>query len=448
MFDGIKDSLRKLISSGYASEQLITEIIKDIQKAMISSDVDVKLVLDFTKKIKEDIKASKGKGLTERERVVSTIYDNLVELLGEGEKIEITKKPFILLMVGLFGAGKTTTTAKLAKFYTKRGYKVGILALDTFRPAAINQLEQLGEKISVPVMAIHDEPDPKKVIKKYKEDIKKYDIIIADSAGRDALLDDELRTEIDEINKELNPDDKLLVVSADLGQNAKSQAEEFHNLVGITGVIITKTDGTAKAGGALTSCSVTNAKVKFIGTGEGIDDLEEFDSKRYVSRLLGMGDLETLLEKAQELNIEGAEEMGKRMLHGEFTLVDLYKQLEAMGKMGPLGNILKLIPGAANAKIPKEMLDSQQENLKKYKFIMDSMTKEELEDPTVISSARAIRIAEGSGTESSDVRQLVAQYRKMKKMMKGMSGNRKMKKMMKQLGGMDPTKLDPSMFGM
>ncbi len=448
MFEGIKESLRKLVSAGFASDKLINEVLKDIQKSMLQSDVDVKLVFEFTNKVKDKLKKGLGKGITKKEQVISVIYDTLVELVGEeGHKIEISKKPFIILMVGLFGSGKTTTSGKLAKFFKKKGYKVALLALDTFRPAAVEQLIQLGEKVGVPVFHIKDEKDPVKVIQKFKDQFSKYDVIIADSAGRDAL-DNELRDEIASIKKELTPDEILLVVPADLGQNAKIQAQEFHDLLGITGVILTKTDGTARAGGALTSCAITGAKIKFIGTGEKLDDLEEFEPKRYVSRLLGLGDLETLLEKAKEaIDEEKAKKLSKKMLKGDFTLKDFYEQLESMKKMGPLSQIMNLIPGMGMAKLPKDLINVQEENLKKFKYIMDSMTKEELENPDIINHSRMERIAKGSGTDIKTVKALLDQYNKVKKLMKGMIGNRKLKKLMKQFGNIDLTKLDPSMLG-
>jgi signal recognition particle subunit SRP54 len=443
MFEGIKEGLRKLITAGFASDKLVDEVIKEIQRAMIQSDVDVKLVFDFTEKVKSRIKKEKGKGITQRERVVSVIYDSLVELLGEkGHKIEIDKKPFKILLVGLFGSGKTTTAAKMAKFFQKRGYKVALLALDTFRPAAYEQLQQLSEQIHAPFMGVKNEKNPVKIIKNFENDFKKYDVILSDSAGRDAL-DNKLRKEIADIKNALKPEEVLLVVPADLGQNAKVQAEEFHKLLEVTGVIVTKTEGTAKAGGALTSCAVTGAQIKFLGTGEKVDALEEFEPKRYVSRLLGMGDLQTLLEKAEEvIDKEKAEKISKKMVKGDFTLIDFYEQLKSMKKMGPLNKVMGLIPGAGMAKIPKELLNVQEENLKKFKYIIESMTPEEKQDPKILSASRVERIAKGSGTDTKTVRELISQYNKIKKMMKGFGG-RKMKKLMRQFGG----KIDPSMFG-
>ncbi|HEX32822.1 MAG TPA: signal recognition particle protein Srp19, partial [Candidatus Aenigmarchaeota archaeon] len=306
MFDAIRESLKKLIKAGYADKELINTILKDIQRAMLLSDVDVKLAFEFTSRIKDKLKQEKH---VSKEKIISMIYDELVKLVGEqGYKIDITEKPFKILLVGLFGSGKTTTAGKLAKFFKKRGFKVALLALDTFRPAAVEQLQQIGQSIDVPVLTKLGEKDPVGVIKSFN--LEKYDIIIADSAGRDAL-DKELRDEISRIKSVLKPQEILLVMPADIGQNAKQQAEEFHKLLGITGIIVTKTDGTAKAGGALTACATTNAHIEFIGTGEKMSDLEEFDPKRYISRLLGMGDLETLLEKAKDLDKEKIETVGK-----------------------------------------------------------------------------------------------------------------------------------------
>lgn len=433
MFDAIRETLRKLIKAGYADEQLINTILKDIQKAMLLSDVDVKLVFEFTSRIKNKLKQEKH---ASKEKIISIIYDELVKLVGEqGYKVNIVEKPFKMLLVGLFGSGKTTTAGKLAKFFKKRGFKVALLALDTFRPAAVEQLQQIGNSIDVPVLAKPGEKDPVEVIKSFNLD--KYDIVIADSAGRDAL-DEELRKEIARIKAVLNPQEILLVMPADIGQNAKQQAEEFHKLLGITGIIVTKTDGTAKAGGALTACATTNAHIKFIGTGEKMPDLEEFDPKRYISRLLGMGDLETLLEKAKDLDKEKIETVGKKMLRGDFTLLDLYEQLEAMNKMGPLDKIASLIPGLSMS-LPTDKLKVQESKLKQFKYVIQSMTKEELENPKIINSSRINRIAKGAGVDASVVKELLQQYNQMKKLMK--MGGRNMKRLAKKLG------INPSMLG-
>jgi len=396
------------------------------------------LVFDLTKKIKERaLKEKTASALTKKEQLINIVYEELVAFLGgEGYKIEIKEKPFKILLVGLFGSGKTTTAGKLAKFFTKRGHKVALVGLDVHRPAAMEQILQTGERVHVPVFLDKGEKDPIKIWKKFENEIKKFDVVIVDTAGRDALSKD-LIEEIERVNKEVNAQENLLVISADIGQAAQKQAEQFHQSCGITGVIATKMDGTAKAGGALSACAVTKAPIKFIGVGEKADDLETFNPKGFVSRLLGMGDLEALLEKAKEaITEEEAQDLGKKFLKGEFNLIDLYEQMQAMKKMGPLNKIAEMIPGFGQLKLPKEALDVQEGKLEKWRHVMDSCTKEELEDPEQISSQRIERIAKGSGTDVKEVRELLKQYRqskKMVKMLKGSGGD--MNKLMKKFGG-------------
>ncbi|MBT3465408.1 signal recognition particle protein [archaeon] len=437
--DSLKNTLNKITSSIFVDEKLINELIKDIQRALLTSDVNVKLVFELTNKIKErTLKEDLPAGLTKKEHLLNVVYEELVNFLGgQGAKISIDKKPFKLMLVGLYGSGKTTTCGKLAKYFSKRAIRVAMIQLDTWRPAAFKQLKQLGDKINIPVFGDEKSKDPQEIYKKYAEELEKYDFIIVDTAGRDALSD-ELVVEIKKINALINPDETLLTLSGDIGQAAEKQAQGFHESCDVTGVIITKLDGTAKGGGALIACSVTDAPVKFIGVGEKIDDLEEFNPEGFVSRILGMGDLEVLLEKARgAISNEDAEDMGKRFLKGEFNLIDLYDQMQAMKKMGPLSKVMELIPGMGQIKMPKEAIDVQQEKIDAWKFVMDSMTKEELEDPTIISGNRVDRIHKGSGREIKEVRDLLKQYKQSKKMMKMFKGGsmKNMERMMKKMGG-------------
>jgi signal recognition particle subunit SRP54 len=273
------------------------------------------------------------------------------------------KKPFKLMLVGLFGNGKTTTAGKLGLYFKKRNLKVALISTDTWRPAAYDQLVQLGKQIEVPVFGNKEEKNPEKIWKKYEKELQEFDLVIVDTAGRDALSD-ELVDELNGINEIVKPDTAFLVMAADVGQSAQQQAEMFHQTVNVSGVIITKLDGTAKGGGALTACAITNAPVRFIGTGEKIDELEEFKPKGFVGRLLGLGDLEALLEKAKgAIDEDRAEDLGKRFLKGDFNLLDLYEQMQAMKKMGPLNKVMKMIPGMGQMDIPKEMLDGQEEKI-------------------------------------------------------------------------------------
>ena len=331
----------------------------------------------------------------------------------------------------------TTTTGKLAKYYKKRGKKVCVVGLDVWRPAAMKQLEQVAKGAQVDCFIDLKEKKPLKLWKNVEKDIKGYDIVIVDTAGRDALSK-ELIKEIEDITKAVQPQEKLLIISADIGQAAHKQAEQFHASCNITGVIITKMEGTAKGGGALTACSITKAPIKFIGVGEKVDDLEVFNPPGFVSRILGMGDIEALMDKAKEaIDEDEAQDLGKKLLKGEFNLIDLYEQMLAMKKMGPMSKVMEMIPGMSQIKMPKEALQVQEGKLKKWRFIMDSCTKEELEEPDkVITGERVERIAQGSGTSTHEVRELLKQYKQSKKLMKNMGGSeKKMQSMMKKLQG-------------
>ncbi len=423
--DSLKGTLKKIAQSLFVDEKLIDELVKDIQRALLSADVNVRLVFDLSKSIKERaLKEEPPKGMTKKEYLIKVVYDELVKFLGE-EKSEIVitkKKPFKIMMVGIYGVGKTTSIAKLAKYYSKRGYKVAALGLDTHRPAAMEQLEQVSKSAQIPSFIDRKEKDPVRIYKRFEQELHKFDIVIIDTAGRDALSKD-LIQEIETLNKTIQPDENLLVISADIGQAAQKQAEQFHLSCHITGVVVTKMDGTAKAGGALSACVVTEAPIKFIGVGEKIDDLEEFNPKGFVSRLLGMGDLEALLEKAKEaMSEEQAKDLSKKMLKGDYNFLDLFEQMQAMRKMGPLSKVVDLIPGMGNLNIPKDMLKVQDEKLEKWKHIFNSCTKEELENPEVITRSRIDRIAKGAGVSTSDVRELLKMYKQSKKLMKLMSG--------------------------
>ena len=439
--DSLKNTLQKIAKSLFVDEKLINELVKDIQRALLQSDVNVKLVFDLTEKIKRRaLEEESPKGLTKKEQIINIVYEELVNFLGkEQHKIEIKQKPFKIMLVGLFGSGKTTTAGKLAKFFTKRGYKVALVGLDIHRPAAMEQIEQVGKHANVVVFSDKKIKDPVEIWSNFKNEYQNFDILIIDTAGRDALSKG-LINEIEEVNKKIQPDENLLVISADIGQAAQKQAEQFHKSCGISGIIVSKMDGTAKGGGALTACAVSGAPIKFIGVGEKIDDLEQFNPTGFVGRLLGMGDLEALLEKAKEvIKIEDAEDLGKRFLKGEFNLIDLYEQMEAMSKMGPLSQIVEMIPGFSQLKMPKEMLQVQEGKLKKWKIAMNSMTKAELEDPEIVDSSRVDRISKGSGIPTSEVRELIKQYRQSKKMVKMFKGSKgDMSRFMKKFGGKLP----------
>lgn len=417
----LKETLKKVARAVFVDEKLINELIKDIQRALLAADVNVQLVFELSNKIKERALNEKfPENVSQKEYLIKIVYEELVKFLGEERKeIKIEKKLFKILMIGLYGSGKTTSIGKLAKYYSKRGYKVATIGLDVHRPAAPQQLKQVSDQVNV--KSFIDKGDPIEIYEKHEKELRNYDVVLIDTAGRDALNDDLIR-EIKKINDKVKADERLLVISADIGQAAENQARKFHETCNITGILISKLDGTAKGGGALIASSVSGAPVKFIGIGEKVDDLEIFNPKGFVGRLLGMGDLEGLLEKVKdEISLESAEDLGKRMLKGDYNFLDLYEQMQSMQKLGPLNKVIEMIPGLGSS-IPKEMLDVQEDKLKKWKFMMQSMTKEELENPELLSISRIERIAKGSGVNTSEVRDLLKQYKQSKKMVKMMKG--------------------------
>ena len=435
--DSLKNALKKL-TSGKVDKEAVEKLTEEIKKSLISADVSIKLSKEISEKIqKRALKEKVAGGLTAKEHTLNIVYEELTSLLGDKfEEINTETKPTKLMLVGLFGAGKTTTAGKLAKFYKKRGKKIALVQTDTWRPAAYAQLKQLSEALKVDFYGDPKETNPAKIYKSFEKDLEKYELIIVDTAGRDAL-NSELTDEIKAIDKSVSAQEKLLVLSGDIGQAAEKIAESFHDSVGVTGVIITKLDGTAKGGGSISAAAVTDAKVKFIGIGEKLDALEEFKPKNFVSRLLGMGDLETLLEKAKDaIDSETAEKTAKNIMKGEMSFNDLYQQMEALQKMGPLGQVANMIPGMGKMNIPKSALKEQEEKMKVWKYLMDSMTNKEKDNPSLINESRIERITIGSGRDLEEMRDLVKQYKHMKKMMKAISGqSRKMKRMQKLRGG-------------
>ena len=439
VLEGLGKSLRNALGriSGATSvnDQLMKDVVKDLQRALLQADVNVQLVLNLTKTIEQRALEEKcPAGKSPKEFVINIIYEELVHLLDNGEGLQM--KPQVIMMVGLYGQGKTTTTGKLANLFNKKGFKVGLIAADVYRPAAYDQLRQLGDKVNVEVYGEPGESDAPGIVKRGMEHFRDKKVIIIDTSGRHALEDD-LIQELRDIAKVAKPDERFLVLDSQVGQQAGPQAEAFHEAVGVTGVVLTKMDGTAKGGGAISAVAKTNARIVCLGVGEHIRDFEPFDATKFISRLLGMGDISGLVEMAKE-GYEGKEEeleeTGKKMMSGKFTLKDMYSQMEAMNKMGPLKKIMSMLPGMSRVE-DKIDFEESQKRLARYRNIMDSMTLEEQEDPSIIKASRAQRIARGSGTSVSDVRDLIKQFNNSRKAVKGMMGNRKMRKqMMKQMG--------------
>jgi signal recognition particle subunit SRP54 len=421
---GLKSAFKRVMGLGVVDKEAVEAVVKELQRTLLQADVDVKMVSELSNNIRERVLKDKPPaGMTLKEHFIKTLYDEIVQFLG-AEKGGIGLKKQNILVIGLFGSGKTTSIGKLAKWFKTRGLKVGVAACDTHRPAAQDQLDQLAEKVGVACYKDGKKPEDiaKNVLKKAKEDV-----LIFDSAGRDAL-DKELARELKDLGKIVKPDEVLLVIPADIGQDARRQAEEFNKLVGITGIVVTKLDGTAKAGGALTASAISGAKVKFIGVGEKPQDLEEYDPQRFVSKLIGYGDLQGLMEKAKSAGVEVDKDKAERLLKGKFTLDDFYDQIGQMQKMGSLSKVAEMIPGMGKMKIPKDLLDVQEEKMKKWKHIISSMTKEEKENPEIIKTTRIKRIAKGSGTSENDVRGLLKYYKQTQKVMKLAKGGKGFKR--------------------
>ena len=434
----LRKTTDKIANAVFLDKDLVDSIVKDLQRALIEADVNIHLVLEITKKIKNSALDERIKGLEKKEHIVKLLHDEIMSLLGKKREIKLKEKNTFML-VGLYGSGKTTTISKLASYYSKRGIKTCAIGLDVHRPAAAEQLKQSCTKLNIPVFISPEEKNPSKIWKMYEKEISQYGLVLVDTAGRDSLEEDLIK-EIKSINKLVKPTETILCITADIGQTAKKQAQAFKDALDITGVIITKMDSTAKAGGALTACSEVKAPVVFIGTGEKTSDLEQFDPESFLSRLLGMGDLKSLMEKIHSVvDKDKIEEQQKKLKEGKFTLKDFQSQLDSMESLGSFDKIISLIPGLGNVKekISEQQMEAQQNKVKHWKHAINSMTKEEVENPHLIEkeTSRIQRISKGSGTSTSDIRAMLKQYNMLMEMMKSQSslseGNLDQKTMMK-----------------
>lgn len=413
-------------------ENLIKEVTRDIQRALLQADVNVKLVLELTKEVeRRSLTEKPPAGMSSREHVIKIIYEELVKILGEQRSIPLSRQ--IIMMVGLYGQGKTTTAGKLGRYFHKKGLKVGLIAADVHRPAAYDQLKQIGDRLGIPVYGAREEKDAVRIVSEGLKEMGSIDVVIIDTSGRHALEDD-LIEEVKNVARIAKPDERILVLDAATGQQAGPQAKAFHDAVEVTSVILTKMDGTAKGGGALSAVAQTKAPIVFIGTGEHLEDLDPFEPARFISRLLGMGDIQSLLEQAKEsITEEEALETTKKIMSGRFTLKEMYDQMEMLTKMGPLKKLVSMLPGMPGV-TDKINVEESQQRLWKYRVIMDSMTDAEMEDPRIIKSTRIVRIARGSGVDPKDVRELIRQYNISKRAVKGFLGNRKLRRqLLKQL---------------
>jgi len=418
--ESLRNITKKISGAIFFDRNTIDGIVKELQRALLEADVEIKLAYELGEKLKRLAANEKIRGIERKEQIIKLIHDEIVSFVGEEKKelfIDKKIKPYKIMMLGLYGSGKTTTISKLAFYYKKRGFKCCMLGLDVHRPAAPEQLEQLGKKIEVAAFINKEEENPIKIYKEFEKEIVKYDICLVDTAGRDAL-DDELIKEIKDLKNTIQPNELILVIPADIGQAAKKQTSEFQKACNITGVIITRMDGTGKAGGALVACKETNSKVYFIGTGEHVSDLELFNPQNFVSRLLGRGDIEALVEKVKAASETGIDKTQKRIEEGKFTLLDMYEQIKSMKNLGPIDKISGLIPGmdALKEKLSGNVLEKQGEKINRWKSAIDSMTLDEIENPEILEkqTSRISRIAKGSGIHGSEIRELLAQYKILK----------------------------------
>jgi signal recognition particle subunit SRP54 len=428
----LRDTLKKLARANRIDEKTLNEVAKDIQRALLSADVNVALVQQLSKRIKERaLKEELSGKLNPRQHVINIVYQELVALLGKPITVPLTRHTVIL--VGLQGSGKTTTTVKLARFFQKKGLKAAVICADTFRPGAYDQLSQLCERIDVAFYGESENTNAVEITAHGIAELKRHDVILVDTAGRHALESD-LVLEMKAINDIANADQRFLVLDSGIGQQASEQARAFNAAIGLTGVIVTKLDGTAKGGGALSAVAEVGTGIAFIGTGETIDDFEKFEPDRFISRLLGMGDIKTLVEMIEEEPPIETEE-AEAMLKGDFTLKDMYKQMKAISKMGPLTKIVQMLPlGSLGVDIPDTALQSTKETLERFKVVMDSMTDEELEHPRIIRSSRIKRIARGSGVPSDNVRELLKYHKVMQRTLKGVRSQKDMQKFLRKQG--------------
>jgi len=432
----LKDALKKLAGKSVVDRAAVDELIKDLQRALIVSDVNVRLVMELSKAIRtRSLEEEPPKGMNVREHVLRIVYQELVRLVWTSTEVRL--EPQTILMAGLQGSGKTTTTAKLARYFQKKGMKVGVICADTFRPGAYDQISTLCARINIPCFGNPVEKDALKITREGLAALKDQELIIVDTQGRHALEAD-LIQEIIDLNALTKATHRWLVIDAALGQQASDQARRFHEAIGIDGVIITKMDGTAKGGGAMSAVAETKSGIAFIGSGETIEDLERFDPDGFISRLLGMGDLKALVERANEaINPEDVDV--NAMMKGKFTLRDMYKQLEALNKMGPLKQIMGMLP-LGNMQLPEGVYDVTSTKMVRYRIIMDSMTPGELDDPALINSSRMQRIAHGAGATPDEVRELIKYYKMMQRTLKGLrgasGGKFNMQRLMKRFSGM------------
>ncbi|TET24816.1 MAG: signal recognition particle protein [Candidatus Bathyarchaeum sp.] len=412
-------ALKKVFRAPVMDEKTVKELVRDIQRALLQADVNVKMVLEVSKRIEERaLKEKVPPGVSRREHIVKVVYEELTRFLGEKPaslKIEPGKRK-VLMLVGIQGSGKTTASGKLAKYFQKRGLKTALVCTDTYRPGAYDQLNQLAGRANIPMYGEPKEKKAEKIALRGLKQFKDYDLVIIDTAGRHKEEKD-LIDEMKRLEKAIKPDEAILVIDGTIGQQAAIQAKALHEATPIGSILVSKLDGSARGGGALSAVAAIGAPIKFISSGEKLGDIEPFIPSRFVGRLLGMGDLQSLVDKVRDAEVKVPEKKVRAFMSGKFTLTDMYEQFESMKKVGPLKHLLKMIPGMSY-NIPDEQMNMAEDALKRWRVIIQSMTPKEREKPKILSSSRIRRVARGSGTTEKEVKELLTQYNNMKKMMK------------------------------
>ena len=440
IFEGLSDKLQnafgKLRSKGKLTEADVKTAMREVKMALLEADVNFKVVKDFVKVVQERCVGEEVlKSLTPGQMVVKIVNEELTALMGDVQsKLTYSSQPpTVIMMVGLQGAGKTTTSGKLGGYLKKDGKSPLLVACDVYRPAAIKQLQVVGEKLEIPVFTMGDQVSPVEIAKKALEHAKSHsnDVVIIDTAGR-LHVDEVLMQELKDIKTQVNPQEILLVVDSMTGQDAVNVSESFNEILGVDGVVLTKLDGDTRGGAALSIRAVTQKPIKFIGMGEKLDNLEPFYPDRMASRILGMGDVLSLIEKAESaLDLEKAKELGQKLKKNEMDFEDFLMQLEQVQNLGPLDKLLELVPGMGKLKGQIGDLDSKGKEINRTKAIIQSMTLEERRNPQILNASRKKRIARGSGTSVQDVNRLIKQFNEMKKMMKMFQSSGMMGKMKK-----------------
>lgn len=432
MLEGVRAAIARFLSGGHY-ERAVEEFIRELQRDLLRADVNVKLVFQLTQRIRERaLREEPPPGASRRDWFVKIVYDELSQFFGGDREpsVDPPRRPWVILLVGVQGSGKTTSAGKLALFYARRGYKVGLVSTDTYRPGALQQLKTLAEKVGAMFYGV-DSGDPAEIAYDGVRSLKARgaEVIVVDTAGRHGHGEEEaLLVEMRRIAERVKPDEVILVIDAAMGQKAYDLASKFHKYAPVGGILVAKTDGTARGGGVLSAVAATGATVKFIGYGEKLEELEVFKPRRFVARILGLGDLESILERLKTLEeARELEEAAKEIVKGKLNLRIVYRQLKTARRMGPLARVLQMIPGLTLApEVVRDAAKLGEEKIDKWLAIMESMTYEELENPDMVDKSRIKRIAMGSGTTAEDVKELLNYYKNLKNLIKKLKRDRRL----------------------